>query len=51
MINYTINLSTISTGDVFHGSEKYKRSRKTKGGNSPPRNHRSNGENSRERIF
>jgi hypothetical protein len=40
-----------STGDVFHGSEKYKRSRKTKGGTSPPRNQRSNGENSRERIY
>lgn len=49
MINCAINLCL--TGDVFHGSEKYKRSRKTKGGNSPPRNHRSNGENSRERIF
>lgn len=41
----------LSIGDVFQGSEKYKRSRKTKGGNSPPRNQRSNGENSRERIF
>ena len=40
------------TGDVFHGSEKYKRSRKNKNGTSPPRNHRSNGDsNSRERIF
>lgn len=44
-------ISPHTTGDVFHGSEKYKRSRKTKGGNSPPRSHRSNGENSRERIF
>lgn len=44
-------IETLRTGDVFHGSEKYKRSRKTKGGTSPPRNQRSNGENSRERIF
>lgn len=46
-----ISLSSTQLGDVFHGSEKYKRSRKTKGGNSPPRNHRSNGDNSRERVF
>lgn len=39
-------------GDVFHGSEKYKRSRKTKGGSSPPRgNHSNNDSNSRERIY
>lgn len=42
-------IETLRTGDVF-GSEKFKRSRKTKGGTSPPRTQRSNGDsNSRER--
>lgn len=39
-------ISALRTGDVF-GEEKFKRSRKTKGGSSPPRNR--SGDDSRER--
>jgi dishevelled associated activator of morphogenesis len=45
-------ISALRTGDVFgEDVAKFKRSRKSKGGNSPPRN-RSNGsrEDSRERT-